>query len=315
MTLPPFAIAGGLPLALVRGLSVAGLFTVFGAALARVAVMPPALDRAGPEALTALRRWRNLIGSSLVVAVLAFAAWTWLIAGTLADTPTLAGVAATAWTLLRATAYGHAVLLQLAALGLVALALARRLHRIAAGLAAIAVVLQAAHGHAFAMDPGPSWLLLSTGLHLLAGAAWLGGLLPLLIVVQSVPVPAAALACRRFAPLGTACVLVLAATAGFQVWVLIGGLPRLLGTAYGLVALVKITLFAILLGFAVTNRLRLTPALAGDAPEQARRRMRRSLAGEAAIGLLVVLTAGVLASLPPSMHVQPRACWCTATAR
>jgi hypothetical protein len=43
--------------------------------------------------------------------------------------------------------------------------------------------------------------------------------------------------------------------------------------------------------------------------------MRRSLAGETAIGLLVVLTAGVLASLPPSMHVQPRTCWCTATAR
>ena len=81
-------------------------------------------------------------------------------------------------------------------------------------------------------------------LHLLAGAAWLGGLLPLLIVVQSVPAPAAALACRRFSPLGTTCVLVLAATAGFQFWVLIGGLPGLLGTAYGLVALAKIVLFA-----------------------------------------------------------------------
>ncbi len=154
------------------------------------------------------------------------------------------------------------------------------------------------------MDPGPSWLLLSNGLHLLAGAVWLGGLLPLLIVVQSVPIPAAALACRRFSPLGTVCVLVLAATAGFQFWVLIGGLPGLLGTAYGLVALAKIVLFAILLGFAAANRLRLTPGLADDAPEQARRRMRRSLAGETALGLLVVLAAGVLASLPPAMHVR-----------
>ncbi len=53
-------------------------------------------------------------------------------------------------------------------------------------------------------------------------------------------------------------------------------------------------------------------ALAGDAPALARRRMRRSLARETMIGLLVVLAAGVLASLPPSvemavMHANPMA--------
>jgi putative copper export protein len=45
--------------------------------------------------------------------------------------------------------------------------------------------------------------------------------------------------------------------------VLIGGLPGLLGTGYGLVALAKIVLFAILLGFAASNRPHLTPRPTG----------------------------------------------------
>ncbi len=301
--LPPFEIAGGLPTALARGLSVAGLFSVFGATLARQVTMRPALVRAGPEAVTTLRRWRTLVGLSFALAVLASGAWTWLIAATLANGPGFASTAATAWILLRTTDYGHVVLLQWAALALAALALALGLHRTAAGFAAVALVLQATHGHAFAHHPGPSWLLASVMLHLLAGAAWLGGLLPLLISVQSLPVPAAAVACRRFSPLGISCVLALAVTAGFQFWMLIGNLPLLLGTAYGLVALAKIVLFVILLGFGAANLLRLTPALAGDAPALARQKMRRSLARETMIGLLVVLAAGVLASLPPSVEM------------
>ena len=303
MTLPPFPIAGGISVALARGFWVAGLFSVFGATLARQVTMRPALVGVGPAGVIALGRWRTLIGASLALAVLASATWTWLIAGTLAGAPGFASIAATAWILLGATSYGHIVLLQWTALALVVASLVRRLYWMAAGFAAIALALEATHGHAFAQDPGASWLLFAVMLHLLAGAAWLGGLLPLLISIQSLPVRQAALACHRFSPLGIVCVPVVAATAGFQFWMLIGALPLLLDTAYGLMALAKTVLFLILLGFGATNLLRLTPALAGGAPLHARQRMRRSLANETMIGLLVVLAAGVLASLPPSVEV------------
>ncbi len=99
--------------------------------------------------------------------------------------------------------------------------------------------------------------------------------------------------------------LVLAGTALFQSSILIGGLPGWIGTGYGLVALAKIALFAVLLGFAARNRFRLTPALARPAGVAAKQALLRSIAGETGVGLLVVLAAGLLTSLPPAMHVQP----------
>ena len=153
--LPPFTIEGGLPLALARGVAVAGLFSVFGSVLARVATMPPALARLGPdEAQGVERRWRLLVWTSFVVATAALGVWTWLVAGSLADTPDLRGTVATLPILLRDTAFGHVALLQLCALALVALAVARRLRWAATGAAAIAVALQAGHSHAAAMSAG-----------------------------------------------------------------------------------------------------------------------------------------------------------------
>src|SRR6201999_4448264 len=130
-----------------------------------------------------------------------------------ADTPGIGETAATLPTLLRYTAFGHVVIIQLGALVLVALAVGRRLHWFAVGLAAIAVVLQAAHSHAAAMSAGPSLLLFSDVLHLIAGAAWIGGLLPLIIVIVTAPAAAATSACHRFSALGTVCVLILIGTA------------------------------------------------------------------------------------------------------
>jgi mono/diheme cytochrome c family protein len=149
-----------------------------------------------------------------------------------------------------------------------------------------------------AMYGGPSWLLLAEALHLLAAGAWLGGLLPLALLVAAAPPSLAAAAARRFSRLGMACVVVIAGTALFQFLVLMGGLPGLLGTAYGLVGLLKTLLFLLLLGFAAYNRFRLVPALAKS-------RLVRSIAAETATGLLTVLAAGLLTSLAPAMHAQP----------
>jgi hypothetical protein len=78
-----------------------------------------------------------------------------------------------------------------------------------------------------------------------------------------------------------------------------------IGTDYGLMALLKLVLFAVLFGLAARNRFRLTPALETASADDARRRLCRSVAVETGFGLMVVLAAGFLTSLEPAMHVQP----------
>jgi mono/diheme cytochrome c family protein len=81
-----------------------------------------------------------------------------------------------------------------------------------------------------------------------------------------------------------------------------GGLPGLLGTRYGHVALIKLGLFIGLLSLAVLNRLVLTERLAHG---HSRTHMRLSIAVEMSLGLLVIVVAGSLASLTPGTHEQP----------
>ena len=172
---------------------------------------------------------------------------------------------------------------------------------LALGLAGLAVLLEAGHSHGFAMADNA--LLLSQALHLLASGAWLGALIPLLIVVRDTSLATAALAARRFATLGSISVAVLVTTALYQGLVLSGGLRGLTGTAYGGVLLTKAAIFALLLAFAAVNRWRLTPALDGPDAETARRALVSSIAAETALGLLVVLAASALSSLEPGMHM------------
>ncbi len=298
MPLPPFSIEGGPALALARGMADATLLAAFGALLFRAHVAPPVLARMERGA-AADAHMRRLAWLSLLAAVLAALAWIAL------QAVNLGGTVATVPLVLRATVFGHLLLLRLALLGVAALALRVGRIRVATAFAGAAVATQAGLGHAASMYAGLSWLLLSEVLHLLAAGAWLGGLLPLLFLIAAATPDAAALASRRFSPVGTVCVLVIAGTAAFQSFVLIGGLPGWIGTSYGLVALLKIVLFVALLGFAARNRFRLTPALSGAAPAAAKGGLIRSIAGETAVGLLVVLAAGLLTSLPPAMHVQP----------
>ena len=177
---------------------------------------------------------------------------------------------------------------------------------IAVVLAAAALAVQPMLGHAGALGGGVgTTLILSEILHLLAAGAWLGGLLPLFIAIGTLPHIAAAQACRDFTPVGLAAVLLLAGTAVVQVTEFMGGLPGLFGTGYGHVALIKLGLFVVLLGLAALNRLALTDRLAGSASDTARRHMRGSVALEMVLGLLVVITAGFLASHAPGTHEQP----------
>ena len=297
--LPDIPIEGGLALALVRGAADAAVLSGFGGLLALAWLAPPVLAGLGEDAPPVARRLRRLAGLSLAAAAILTAAWLLL------QSVAMAGSAAQAPTVLWDTLFGHLVLARLGLLGLAGLALARRWSWPATALAGAALATQAGHGHAWAMWDGPSWLFLSSTVHLLAAGAWLGGLLPLLLLIAAAPPGLAAEASNRFSPLGAGCVLLLAGTALFQSSVLVGTLPGLIGTAYGLIALAKLGGFLGLLAFAARNRYRLTPTLGGGAPGTAKRRLLQSIIWESVTGLLVVLVAGLLTSLPPAMHEQP----------
>ena len=307
--LPAFSLAeGGLPLVLIRALAVAALFSAYGTLVFRAVVVPRCLGRMAADQKSAIDRMlRRLVWCSLAVELVALAAWLVAEAGVLAEA---GDPVAAVWPVATDTTFGHIVLLQLATVPLVALALglgrSERRWRVAAVLSAAAVLLQAGHSHALAIAPGLSVLLVSQGLHLLSAGAWLGGLAPLLLTVRAAPPQIGALACRWFSPLGKLYLYVLVATIAYQGWELLGGIPGLVGSAYGWMASLKGVLFCVLFGFAWMNRYRFAPAMRHEASGAAAKTVLiRSITIQTGFGIAVVFAAGFLASYPPGLHTQP----------
>ena len=311
---PPFVLdQGGLLLVLVRGFAVLGLLAAFGTLVFRSLVAPRAYVRCEADAAGMLDALLVRLGmGELAWAAVLLMLWLPVQAATIIGSDAPASVTHALPTLLSDTAFGHLVVAQLVCVAAAAATLwrgGRWSGYLAPLLAGAAVVLQVGHGHASAMmadasEPASGLLLGSDVVHLLAAGAWLGGLVPLLIVVRSAPCLVGAIACRWFSPLGKWCVVAMLATAVVQFWQLVGGLPGLLGTAYGWVACAKILLFVVLFGFALVNRYRLAPGLRGQGAEQTRRRLVGSIAVQSLAGLAVVVAAAMLSQLSPAMHTQ-----------
>jgi putative copper export protein len=294
--------------ALLRGMHVAAVVSLFGTLVFLTLVVPSAMAEATAEAPQLRRRLLRLARASAAFALILGTAWLTV------ESAVIAGAGSVGMTLhavpvvaLR-TQFGQWLLMRGVVL-LVVLALLRPWRAgtaIAAVLAAVALAVQPILGHAGALGGSlGTTLIVSEVLHLLAAGAWLGSLLPLFVTIGTLPHNAAATACRSFTPVGLSAVLVLAGTANMQVAEFMGGLPGLFGTGYGQVALVKLGLFVVLLSLAALNRLALTDRLTGTTPDAARWHMRTSVATETALGTLVVLTAGFLASHAPGTHEQP----------
>lgn len=299
-----FGLEGGLPLALARGAAVAALLSAFGSLVFRAAVLPKVLVRA-PEAAGSIGPLARLARGSLIAAAALLTAWGLLQSADLADAGgDLRQMLAALPEVLKGTLFGHPLLVQLLAVLAAAWAVPRYA-RVALCFSTLALLVQAGHGHAWSMEGGLSLLLAAGIVHLLAAGAWLGGLSPLLILVRTSTPRAGALAARWFSPLGKACVVGIVLSSAVQFWVLIGGLPGLVGTAYGWVAMAKLGLLGVLFAFGVANRYRLAPALLRTAPEAARRHLVAAISVQTGFGVLTVLAAGVLSNLPPAVHEQP----------
>ncbi|EGE43255.1 MULTISPECIES: copper resistance CopC/CopD family protein [Streptomyces] len=107
--------------------------------------------------------------------------------------------------------------------------------------------------------------------HLLAVAAWLGGLASLLVALYRTPDIGSA-AVRRFSTVAFASVVVLAATGIYQSWRQVGSWSALTGTRYGQLLIIKVALIAVLLAVAWFSRrwtARLTDTAASSDAEGA----------------------------------------------
>ena len=159
-------------------------------------------------------------------------------------------------------------------------------------------------GHS-AADSGSSWLSeLADWLHLSAAALWVGGLVQLAFVVWPLAPELRRVAFLRFSKLATVLIAVLL-SAGIYLSVL--RLPRLsdLWTAgYGQVLLVKLGLVSVALLWGAAHHFVVRPALERGAPLFAG--LPRSLIGESAVGMAILLAAAILVeSKPPARPASP----------
>ena len=220
-------------LASLRGCHVIALLSLFGTLVSLTLVAPAGLREAGGKGPVARAKLVRLAKWSCGAAILIGAGWTLSQVASIAGATSLNRAVAALTAVLPNTQFGHVMLVRFA-LVLAAFPLLRGGQwRLAAAfvLVGAALVLQGAVGHAGAAGGAIEVALLpSEALHLLAAGAWLGGLLPLLLLVESLPPRAATIACQSFTPVGLTSVLLIAVTALVQVWQWIGGIGGLFGT-------------------------------------------------------------------------------------
>ncbi len=134
-------------------------------------------------------------------------------------------------------------------------------------------------------------------IHIAAMAAWLGGLLPLFLVMRSTNLPASLLI-PRFSRVALVSVASLVLTGLYNAYVQVGTLEGLTATTYGRALLFKSAIFSILIGLGALNLVGFSPGLA-DAGGKAARHIRTIVRIELALGGLVLLAAGLLMGVSP----------------
>ena len=308
------------PIAIARAVHFAATTIMTGALVFRAAVAEPAL-RGEPEAGAVVQsQSRKLAWTGLAVAVFSGSMWLVLLTESLSNEgfgeAVMSGALRDVLTL---TQFGIVaqVRLTLAIVLVVCLAFDRSVRLRWLGLAT-ALCLTASiawTGHAASTPHALGYLHLAADvMHLCALAAWIGGLLPLALLLHAGrrfrPLAWAKLlldSARRFSVLGVASVATLTLSGIINSWILVGSFRGLIDTAYGWLLMIKLAVFAIMLAFAAVNRFYLVPELAAppgsDAQGRALNQLTRNSVIEILLGLVVFAIVGVLGMLHPAIHL------------
>jgi copper transport protein len=170
------------------------------------------------------------------------------------------------------------------------------------GLAMLATMSLTAHA---AVVPQSRLAVALDWTHLTAMSLWLGGLLPLLLALRSMPDRAVGIkVVRRFSTLALVAVAWLAATGLFAAYLHVGDPRLLVPTTYGRTLIAKLVLFAALVALGAVHRRMSIPRL--DKAVGGRKSMlERILPFEMAVGVALVGAVALMMSLGTSAAVWP----------
>jgi copper resistance protein D len=314
------------PLIYARAIHFGATMLVAGVAFFTVFVAAPAWRGVGNDGAVASNvraRLAVIAWISLALAAISGAAWLVFTAAAMSSLPAAQVLGdGVLWTALSQTLFGRDCLVRL----VLAIALAATLPPLLSfrsdrsrWIETAAVVLAAAFAGALAWSGHAAGGLGSEAvihpaadaLHLIAAAAWVGALLPLIVLFATVGADDASLAIARaatarFSILGIASVGTLLATGIVNTFYLAGCVPAMLHTDYGRLLLIKIALFLAMVAIATVNRLRLTPQLLQAAniaaSRDALRQLRRNAAIEVLAGAIVIAIVAALGTMAPAIH-------------
>jgi copper resistance protein D len=292
-------------LGIARFVHYVAIVLLFGTALFPVYALPSNVDRHADQALQGwLRPLQQGAAAAAILSLLAwFAAQAMTIAGSL-DAESL-------WAVAQETSFGHVWLgrfgLALAALCLLVTRAGRSSVTI---LAALLVASLAGVGHA-STSAGWQWLprMVVDALHLLAGAVWLGGLLPLGYVLRQARAPSPSIwpqiarqALPRFSHMGYGAVCMLVLTGCVNAAFLVPSPDALIETPYGRLLSLKIGLFILMLALAALNRLKLAPRVAAEPPApRSVDELHRNAALELGLGAAILAVVSALGIMAPPL--------------
>jgi copper resistance protein D len=304
--------AAGAPLVATRAVHFVATAITAGNILFRAVIAAPVLhvDASVAAAFQTRAQWVSWFG--LAIALISGVIWLLLQSASMSGLPLEDALTADVLsTVTNETQFGEVMIVRAGLAICVAACLAYERATIAQWLGLMAslgfAVSLAWTGHAGATVGAMGYLhLASDALHLIAAAAWLGGLVPLLLLLGAArrdnAIPLASEAVGRFSTLGVISVTALMLSGLINSAILVGSFHALIATSYGELLLLKLALFAVMLSLATINRLLLMPQLA-ESGAGGLRRLTRNSAIELALGLAIFAIVGLLGTLHPAIHL------------
>jgi putative copper resistance protein D len=309
------------PLVVSRAVHFAATATTAGALIFRVVVAEPALWSA--EAAVFVRTQSRRVASlGLAVAATSGVCWFLLQAAAMAGLSLKEAIANDVLlTVMNETQFGFVSEIRLALAITLAGCLAydryasSRWLALALALGLIATIAGTGHAGSGVGEAGFVHLTADV-LHLIAAAAWPGGLVSLALLLATARhheglawASAAKDITQRFSTLGIVSVGVIFATGVVNTWMLVGSVLALIGTDYGRLLALKVTLFTAMLAIAAANRFFVTRRLDLRPEDSARlvalRQLTRNSVIEIALSMAVFGIVGMLGTLHPAIHLSP----------
>jgi len=302
--------------ALLRWLDSIALAAVIGSQVFDLFVLPHD-TKSEPERSATNGRVRAILAVATVLLLVVSSAEFVARASSMAGTGIRAGVDALP-VVLAQSHYGKiwaARLVALAFLGASCASSTRSSRKLGLGLALVVAATTALTGHAADWgDIRP--IAVNDWLHVTASAAWVGGLLCLIVVPtrdarasDSVLLTSIA---ARFSRVAGLSLLIVAATGVANLWVQLSGIAALARTSYGRVLGAKLLLVFAITALGALNRYAVLPRLRSEenrrtpGASRTQRRFRRFVVCELVLGSFVFGCTAILGQLPPPRHEPMR---------